>query len=56
VPEPWILLRLGFAAAESGVEPVIVSPLIKQREMVVVGYGVLLQWEMLRDSAWIEIR
>lgn len=39
VPEPWILLRPGFAATESGVEPVIVSPVIKQREMVVVGYG-----------------
>lgn len=39
VPEPWILLRPGSAATESGDGPVIVSPVIAGERMVVVGYG-----------------
>jgi hypothetical protein len=37
VPEPWILLRPG--SAETTLVPVIVSPLIAEHGMVVVGYG-----------------
>lgn len=36
-PEPWILLRPG--SAETGLGPVIVSPVIAGEGMVVVGYG-----------------
>ena len=39
VPEPWILLRPGSSEVALGNEPVIVSPVIASRGMVVVGYG-----------------
>lgn len=39
VPEPWILLRPGSSKVALEDEPVIVSPVIAARGMVVVGYG-----------------
>lgn len=39
VPEPWILLRPGSAATDSGDEPVLVSPVIVGEGKVVVGYA-----------------
>ena len=39
VPEPWILLRPGFSEVALADEPVIVSPVIAARGLVVVGYG-----------------
>ncbi len=40
VPEPWILLRPGSSEIALDEEPVIVSPVIPDEGMVVVGYGV----------------
>lgn len=39
VPEPWILIRPGSSEAALEDEPVIVSPVIASRSLVMVGYG-----------------